>query len=227
MLPGIGAGTDLPYAFDAAHTEFNTSLWTLPHELQMYMLLSLLGIVGALRFPIIAVGVACFGAIGFVGDLFGSFHLLDIDRARFIFMFFSGTSFYLLRDRVRLSGKFAVICLAALVAIAVLTSNHLLHRLVLAAVLPFLTLWFGFVPGGHIRLFNQLGDYSYGVYILSCPIQLFLADRYSGLSPWGLFAYSMIIVVPLAIISWHFLESRALHIPLPRRLASPRSSRKK
>jgi peptidoglycan/LPS O-acetylase OafA/YrhL len=220
MLPGIGAETRLPFAFDSNHTEFNTSLWTLPHELQMYMLLSLLGVIGALRFPILLVGVACFGAVGFVGDLFGWFHLLDMDRARFIFMYFCGSSFYLLRARVLMSGIFAAACIAAVVAVAILTSNHIIHRLVLAAVLPFLTLWFGFVPGGPIRRFNQLGDYSYGVYILACPIQFYLADRYSNLSPWGVFAFSMMGVVPLAIISWHYLESRALHAPLPQALAT-------
>jgi peptidoglycan/LPS O-acetylase OafA/YrhL len=226
MLPGFGAGTALPYAFDATHTEFNTSLWTLPHELQMYMLLSLLGVVGALRFPIVVVGVACIGAIGFVSDLFGWFHWLDIDRARFIFMFFCGSSLYLLRERVRMSGMYAVAGLVALTAVAVLTSNHQLHRLVWAAVLPFLTLWLGFVPGGRIRRFNELGDYSYGVYILSCPIQFFLADRYGSLSPLSLFVISMMVVVPLAIISWHCLESRALHVPLPQAIASLGSRRR-
>ena len=219
MLPGVGDEMRLPFAFDASHTEFNTSLWTLPHELQMYMLLSLLGVIGALRFPIILVGVAFFGAIGFVGDSFGWFHLVDMDRARFIFMFFCGSSFYLLRERVPMSGILAAACVAALAAAALLTSNHVFHRLVLAAVLPFLTLWLGFVPGGLIRRFNQLGDYSYGVYILACPVQFYLADRYGNLSPWGLFALSMMIVVPLAIISWRYVESRALHAPLPRWLA--------
>jgi peptidoglycan/LPS O-acetylase OafA/YrhL len=227
MLPGVGAGTTLPYAINATDIEFNTSLWTLPHELQMYMLLSVLGIIGALRFPIILVGVACFGAAGFVADLFGWFHLLDIDRARFIFMFFCGSSFYMLRERVRMSGMIAAAGIVALIAIAILTSNHLFHRLVLAAVLPFLTLWFGFVPGGYIRRFNQLGDYSYGIYILSCPIQFYLADRYNNLSPWGLFAFSMMVVVPLAIISWHYLESRALHVPLPQAIASPGSRQRR
>jgi len=220
MLPGVGADIRLPFAFDAEHIEFNTSLWTLPLELQMYILLSLLGIIGALRFPIILLGVACFGAIGFVGDSFGWFHLLVMDRARFIFLFFCGASFYLFRERVSMSKAIAAACIAALVAAAVLTSNHLLHRLVLGAVLPFLTLWFGFVPSGPIRRFNELGDYSYGVYILACPVQFFLADRFEGLSPWGLFALSMVIVLPLAIISWHYLESRVLHTPLPKWLTA-------
>jgi peptidoglycan/LPS O-acetylase OafA/YrhL len=220
MLPAVGAETRLPFAFDATHTEFNTSLWTLPHELQMYILLSLLGIIGALRFPIVVVGLACFGGIAFVGDLFGWFHLLGIDRARFIFMFFCGASFYLLRERVRMLGVFAVTCVVALGAAAIFTSNHLLHRVVLAAVLPFLALWCGFVPGGYIRRFNRVGDYSYGVYILACPIQFYLADRYNSLSPWSLFALSMMVLIPLAIISWHYLESRALHVPLPQAVAS-------
>lgn len=216
MLPRVGAEMRLPFAFDADHTEFNTSLWTLPLELQMYMLLTVLGIIGALRFPITLVGVVFFGTIGFIGGLLGWFHLLGLDQARFIFMFFCGSSFYLFRERVPMSGIFAAVCIAVLVAAAILTSNHLLHRLVLAAVLPFLTLWLGFVPGGPIRRFNRLGDYSYGVYILACPVQFYLADRHGDLSPWSLFALSMTIVVPLAMISWRYLESPALHMPLPR-----------
>jgi peptidoglycan/LPS O-acetylase OafA/YrhL len=215
MLPGVGAEMRLPFAFDTSHTEFNTSLWTLPLELQMYILLSLLGMAGALRYPIIIVGVACFGGIGFFGDLFGWFHLIDIDRARFIFMFFCGASFFLFRERVLMSWILAATCIVALIAVACLTSNHLLHRLVLVTVLPFLALWFGFVPGGYIRRYNKLGDYSYGVYILACPVQFYLESRYSDLSAWALFALSMIVVVPLAIISWRYVESRALHVPLP------------
>jgi peptidoglycan/LPS O-acetylase OafA/YrhL len=222
MLPRVGAEMRLPFAFDVAQTEFNSSLWTLPLELQMYMLLSVLGIIGALRFPIILVAVACFGAIGFVGGSFGWFHLLGMDRARFIFMFFCGSSFYLFRKHVSMSGIIAAACVAALAAAAILTSNHVLHRLVLAAVLPFLTLWLSFVPSGPIRRFNQLGDYSYGVYILACPVQFYLADRYSNLSPWGIFALSMMIVVPLAVISWRYIESPALHTPLPRWLTAVR-----
>ena len=219
MLPRIGGETLLPFAFDMDHAEFNSSLWTLPLELQMYMLLCLLGILGALRYPIIAVGVACFGAIGFVGDSFGWFHLVVMDRARFIFMFFCGSSFYLLRERVIMSGVVATACVTALAGAAILTSNHVLHRLVLAAVLPFLTLWFGFVPGGPIRRFNRLGDYSYGLYILACPVQFFLADRHGSLAPWGLFALTMMIVLPMAIVSWRYVESPALHTPLPARFA--------
>lgn len=224
MLPGTGAQMDLPFAFDVVHREFNTSLWTLPQELQMYMLLCLLGIVGALRFPLILVGVALVGATGFAGDICGWFHLLDVDRARFIFLFFCGSSSYLFRDRVPMSRIYAAAGIAALVAVAIVTRNHVLHRLVLIAVLPFLTLWFGFVPGGRIRQFNRVGDYSYGIYILSCPVQFYLADRHRDLSPWGLFALSMMVVMPLAIISWRYLESRALAMPLPQWLAAAKHS---
>ena len=67
-------------------------------------------------------------------------------------------------------------------------------------------------------------DYSYGIYILSCPVQFYLADRLRGLSPWGLFALSMMVVMPLAIISWRYLESRALAMPLPQWLAAAKHS---
>jgi len=187
------------------------------------MLLSLLGVVGALRWPAIVAAVACLGAICFVGDLLGWIHLLGSERARFIYMFFCGAWFFIVRERVPMSGFIAAGCVMALAAVAIMTRNHNVHRLVLGSVVPFLTLWMGFAPNGIIRQFNRLGDYSYGVYILACPVQYYLVWRHQDLAPWSLFCLTMSIVVPLSIISWRYVESRALHVPLPLRLRATSS----
>ena len=50
LLPGLGCQTALPFAFDTSTREFNASLWTLPHELQMYLLLAALGPVNTKGF---------------------------------------------------------------------------------------------------------------------------------------------------------------------------------
>jgi peptidoglycan/LPS O-acetylase OafA/YrhL len=216
MLPGIGAQTHLPFAFGpTATTSFNESLWTLPHELQMYLLLAVLGLCGALRWRLAFVAVAVAGGIAFVGDILGAFHLMDADRARFVFLFFAGTSAYAWRDHVQLRGALFGGCLAACIAAAVATRNHAIHVLVLTAALPYLTLWLSFVPGGLIRRFNRVGDYSYGTYIYAGPIQALIVARIDHWPPLANFALTLLIVIPLAAASWHLLESRALAIPLP------------
>lgn len=212
MLPGIGHDKFLPFAFDSSHSEFNTSLWTLPHELQMYMLLSGLGVLGLLRFPSVVLGVVLVGGTSFVSNVFGSFHLLDIDRSRFIFLFFSGAAFYVLRHKVFIPQWLAGCLILALGMIGLLTRDHLWHRVALVFVVPFLSIWIGFFPGGAIRKFNSVGDYSYGLYIFSCPIQFYLAARYTDAAPWEIFLLTLVIVIPMAILSWRFVESRALRV---------------
>ena len=215
MFPGVGAQTHLPFAFDDHTTAFNESLWTLPHELQMYMLLAALGLFGLLAKSASACGVALLGAGAFSAGILGIAHIMDVDRARFLYFFFTGTSFFLLSDRVRLRTGISVICIAACLAIGFGTTNHAIHRLVLAAVVPYLVLWFSFVPHGSIRLYNRVGDYSYGTYILAGPIQVLLALRLSHSTPLMNFVCTMAVLVPLAALSWHLVESRALSLRLP------------
>jgi peptidoglycan/LPS O-acetylase OafA/YrhL len=219
MLPGIGCQTWLPFAFDNSTLEFNASLWTLPHELQMYMLLAALGVLGLLRWPAVAAAVALLGGVAFALGVFDVVHLLDTDRARFIFFFFTGATCYALREQITMRSSVALVCVLACLATAWLTSNHAVHRLVLAATLPYAVLWLGFVPGGAIRAYNRVGDYSYGTYILAGPVQLVLAHRFAVSLPLDNFRVALLIVLPAAALSWHFLESRALALALPRLLA--------
>ena len=109
----------------------------------------------------------------------------------------------------------AAACVAACLLAGWMTSDHSLHRLILAAALPYATLWVGFVPRGAIRRYNNVGDYSYGTYILAGPLQLVLARHFGVSLPLENFAVTMAIVLPLAALSWHLLESRALALPVP------------
>jgi peptidoglycan/LPS O-acetylase OafA/YrhL len=155
------------------------------------------------------------GAIAFAGDVLGFAQLIAVDRARFIFFFFAGATFFALRERIVLRAGVAAACAAAVVSAGWLTSDHHIHRLVLAAALPYLAFWVGFVPGGTIRRFNEVGDYSYGTYILAGPVQLVLAMRFGVTAPIENFAVALLLVLPLAALSWHLIESRALSLPVP------------
>ncbi len=213
MLPGIGAQMRLAFAFNGTNNEFNESLWTLPHELQMYMLLAIVGCLGLVRMRFVYLALALFGAVAFAGNVMGWFHLLNADRARFIALFFTGVSCYIFRQHVRPRGAF----LAAWLLLLALSAHRLpdpLNRLLLAAGTPLAALWFGFVPGGFIRLYNRLGDYSYGTYIVAGPVQVYLMTTLHTSALLNL-ALALLIVLPIAAISWHGLESRALGVSAP------------
>jgi len=57
---------------------------------------------------------------------------------------------------------------------------------------------------------GKYGDYTYGIYIFSFPIQQILIATKSTNNPFLLFFYTMIIVVPIAFVSWHFFEKKIL-----------------
>jgi peptidoglycan/LPS O-acetylase OafA/YrhL len=222
MLPGIGCQETLPYALNAKDAAFNTSLWTLPHELQMYMLLAALGLLGGLRFPLIVGSVALIGAAAVVANKLFGIEALALDRARFLYFFFSGASAYLLRDRLVLSWRWFVAGIVVMLAVIAASSNHVLRQAALAGVLPYLVLWLAYVPKRFVRGFNRAGDYSYGIYIYALPIQLALFATTVGSQPIANFTLTMLIVLLIAAASWHWLESRALRIPVPA-VAAPRT----
>jgi peptidoglycan/LPS O-acetylase OafA/YrhL len=215
MLPHFGWQDSLPFALDAKDSSFNWSLWTLPLELKMYMLLTLVGVFGGLRGPL---AVAALAGVGVVGQIlyrvFGD-QLLPHDTTRFMFFFFAGAMTYFCRDRVTPRIRGLLVCLAIPVAAIALGGSTLVRQAAVALTLPYLVLWFAYVPQGRIRLWNRVGDFSYGTYIYAFPVQLVLSRTAVGARPLANFALTMLVVVPIAALSWYGIERRALRMPAP------------
>ena len=58
---------------------------------------------------------------------------------------------------------------------------------------------------------GKWGDFTYGIYIFSFPVQqMLIAFTQGNLKPLQLFAYTVPICLPLAILSWHLLEKKML-----------------
>ena len=213
-----GVATHLPSTFDGQGMGgTNVSLWTLPFELRMYILLALLGFTGLLnrRWLVAAMVVAC-----------GSYYLwyLAVDGSgdrlavycRFIWFFFSGALLYLYRQQLRMSHSIAAGLTAAVVAVILLSEQMALRQVALSLVLPWLSLYLAMVPAGAIRHYNRLGDYSYGLYIYAFPVQQSVLALAGGMmAPWLNFGWSLLITLVLAVLSWHLLEERALKMPMP------------
>ena len=218
MLPTIGSRMTLPHAFAHYGNQFNVPLWTLPYELQMYGLLALIGITLGLRARYVGM-IAAIGVAGVLLNKLGGIELMGTDRGRFLYFFFIGSLAYTLRRHIPIRGWLAA-SLACTVALTVaLTHRYALRQAALLLALPYLLLWSGLVPGGVLRLWNRLGDYSYGMYIYGCPIQIALHDTAAVTTSGANFVYSMLITLPVAVASWHLVETHALRKPLPAFLA--------
>lgn len=76
--------------------------------------------------------------------------------------------------------------------------------------LPYLVFFFAFLPG-RLNHFGRRGDFSYGVYIYAYPVQQTLIWALGVETPmWVLVALCFACTLPLAWLSWNFVEKPAL-----------------
>jgi peptidoglycan/LPS O-acetylase OafA/YrhL len=122
--------------------------------------------------------------------------------ARFGAYFFAGMVAYVYRQSIPLK-LMPVILLWLGFA---LTRPGAPSSIFLFAALVYSVFWFAYVPAGRIRNFNKLGDYSYGIYIYAYPIQQSLVFIFKDLEPLMLFGLTLLVTLPFAMVSWHFIE---------------------
>ncbi len=190
----------------------NGSLWTLPYELWAYVLVMLLGLIGALRRTTVV--LAMLAATVFV------FHYgVDLDHLRLDQSLFGLTA----RDGLELGMLFLLgvalarlrhhidvklLLLPGLVAMA--TAMLLDVPLLFLLGVGVATIGAGAFGGRAARRVRRLGDPSYGMYICSYPIQQALVASRLARSPLSMFLLSFPLAVATAYASWHFVESPAM-----------------
>jgi peptidoglycan/LPS O-acetylase OafA/YrhL len=197
------------------------SIWTLFYEVVCYLGLFAAGLLGLLkRRGRLSVLIGAFALLWLTAaathpDLpLRATNMLDLGLP-----FATGTAMWLWKDRIPLTlwGVGGSLALTAALA------DTSLYGIALTAFLAYTTFWLAYIPGGWIRTYNRLGDYSYGVYIYAFPAQ--------GLAVWltGGEAMTplanMVLALPLTLIpsvlSWHILEKPALALRRHPALARP------
>jgi peptidoglycan/LPS O-acetylase OafA/YrhL len=203
FLPGVFANNPYPRTI-------NGSLWTLPYEVWLYVLLGGLGLVGILkrRWVMNSLFVLSLAFCLIIGSLAGGdiFYMKLHNLERFCICFLTGTVFYCNRAIIPLS-IFIVIGLIALTAIFGGTG---LYNIPFILTLSYLIFWLAYIPSGRIRLYNKAGDFSYGVYIYGFPVQQSVVALFGIMEPILFFSCAFAITLACAIPSWHFIEKPAL-----------------
>ncbi|WP_085310528.1 acyltransferase family protein [Planktotalea arctica] len=213
-LPAVFMDNIYPYAV-------NGSLWSLPAEVFMYILVMLTGILAAAfsgrwfaRFWV-ALTVVVLGlntlAFGFGSQIFAGkvvygtsvFAVVEVSP-----YFLVGGCLYLLR---------AYIPQSALLAIALMVVGYYISysvypvELALIFITSYAVITLGNMSTPGINQFGRFGDISYGVYLYGFPVAQLLSWGYGhDLSIYTHMGLTILISYLFAFASWHLLEKRAL-----------------
>lgn len=209
-LTGVDCGTEA--------CNINGSLWTLPWEIRCYLGLALLSWLGLARpvlmgrivLPLSFVGAIAWHVTG-VQDLVQArlgdgivFQLAMIDRLWTLFAL--GIGAYLIRHRIPLSWT----VLTALFVLNALASWKGLELHTHSLLVGYAVLCFGMLTASKNSLSGKWPDYSFGMYIYAFPIMMGVQALFQLQSYWLLTVLTFGFTLPLAALSWHFVEQPAL-----------------
>ncbi|MBC9032793.1 acyltransferase [Sphingomonas sp. JC676] len=211
-LTGVHCGAEL--------CNVNGSLWTLPWEARCYVILALLGglrLAGAKPMTyLILPATLAFAVLWDVGAANGLSHVLgrgisyQFERLDRLWVAFAlGIAAYLFRHRIPLSWWICLALLLANIGVQQFVPPAGLHAR--AVFMAYFVLCLGFLGVRKTSVSSNWPDYSYGMYIYAFPVMFVLQRVFAFESPYALAVCNVLGTVPLAALSWHFVEKPALN----------------
>ncbi len=199
-LPGV-------FADSPAATYVNIQLWTVPFELQCYIILSAAALAGLTRRPRLSFFLILFfiASVAFQGN--PDFTLEDSASGRMVVLsFLFGVLLFLMKEKIAFSFR--------LFALAVAVWSFSIYRrdgeLIAALPVAYITVYIGVLnpkwPG-----ISKAADYSYGLYLYGFPVQQVVTAMFPDHRIWYVnFALSLVLAGFFAFLSWHLLEKKVL-----------------
>lgn len=231
----LGEEANLPGVFESLpwRNTVNGSLWTLPFEVRAYLFLVIISIllshinIDLKRFNFqktIYLFVPLFGGGIYIMDHFYKFlpiSYLASEDFRLYSMFFIGVASCKFKNSLVLSKRLFYIASFLLI---VSTLNSDVFFITYNCLIFYIVFYLAYIPRGNIRKFNQVGDYSYGIYIYAWPIQQSLVALLPDINIINLFIYSLVLTLIFSYFSWHIIEKKALKLKsaLPPKLVGVR-----
>lgn len=185
------------------YTAIVGSIWTLKYEFLFYSAVFLGGILSLWSssaracLTLFVYGVLWYLAEGVVAV---SGFLTQLHALSMPFVF--GIAFYVWRAHIPLSSW----GILATCGLAALSRNTIWYEVSLSLAIAYMTFWLAYVPAGMLRIYNRLGDYSYGIYIYAFPVQGWTVWTFGSQTALENIIYATPPTLILAILSWHLIE---------------------
>lgn len=202
LLPGVFEHNPVPRIV-------NAQLWTVPFELQCYLAIGALAVVGIVRDRRILLAMVVAGQALWAWQAIRHGHETangGVTGALLILCFLTGVLFFLYRDKLPLNG------ILFGVAFALCGGLMMLPRGTFYVPIPatYVTVYLGLLNPRKVPLLFG-GDYSYGVYLYGYPIQ----QVFASLGPWSRHWWLNILVClpsafAVAYVSWNVVEKPTL-----------------
>jgi peptidoglycan/LPS O-acetylase OafA/YrhL len=194
----------------------NQQLWTVPWELDCYILLAALALVGIVRKPIVLVGtivVICIAAL--LNDLFDPPQLwVNVHGIILVESFIVGVAFFCFRTAIKVSGAIFILSLAATMALLFVPygTDFPYGDYFVACPAAYVTVYLGLLNPARDKILLS-GDYSYGIYLYGFPIQQAVSAAAPSLRS---VTFCLLVALPLTVAfaagSWWLVEKRALRL---------------
>lgn len=215
-------GPEIKGAYAGTHfASLNGSMWTIAHEFRAYLLIIVLGVVGAFRWRI---AVPLLAAVLFLGWEVLAGHIAapglrawivwavpiagPANALRLSAVFLVGTSLYLYRNEIGFRPWLAALGTALMVP-ALFHPALAEPAFGILGGYALLTLAFCVTRGPLTRI-NARTDISYGVYLYAWPVAKILLAWWPGMSLLLCLALDFAIACVLGWLSWHLVEKRVM-----------------
>lgn len=183
--------------------QINSPLWTLTWELKMYLLVLFIFSTTKIFHTRIY-----FNFLFLILSVLYFYFMDKIGRGgNFPLYFFTGVFFYVNRNNIKLNLTFFF---SSIIVLFLISGNEL-DKFLLPIILAYQIIFLAYVNSSKLKTFNRFGDYSFGLYIFSFPIQQLLVYLKITNVPL-LFFTSLFISFLFAFTSYHLIESKALSL---------------
>lgn len=207
-LPGVFEHSPVPNAV-------NGSLWSLPVEFMMYILVSIIGLfISKLYIKYVSLFIFIFLLV------VTKFWALETQEVKIFYgmdlkiIIYTGVYFwagaFMYHFNFKKYFSFETFTISFLLLIFLFQWGNI-YSWLSYFLIPFVVLSFGFSTSKYLNIFNK-ADYSYGLYIYAFPVQQTMFYLYPKLSIYFHLTVGFAITILLASLSWHLIEKPALKL---------------
>lgn len=213
IMPFFGIQFSLPKAFaeNPAESGVNGSLWSLIVEERLYLIIGIIFFLKKYGQFLMLVLIAALNFLYFVNILFYSENLIKYFKNESVFyalIFLNAAACCFLNINFIKREKNLIFYYIIIAGGLILSPFCILEKFLQIILIPILILWLANLKGKTNQT-GKYGDFTYGIYILSFPVQQMIIAKNTTLKePLELFGLTVLVVIPLAVLCWHLLEKK-------------------